>query len=389
MNTFKGTVYTVNNFTTNNLTMAVSEDGGYCVDTTFTTNTVSAGKTRNYICYMGGNCKDTTPGTNGCPASPTAAQLAKYNTVGPGGWYGNIGFAGLGVSGGTQEKVCFDVTDFSARGYSTVRTSSGVVTSEGINKSYACHNFLIVDQSGSHSNCATVAADFGLSISPTSIPPTIVAQKITRSLTGTSTAAPNVVEAEDTSACNTTSTHDLTVTVTGATLTAGTLSFSSSGSGSCPVSTAYTSYICKVPDSVAGTLSFSGTTSTGNCSSSVIPFTYAAGTTDRSTTLAVTCIAATTVTVSGTKTADSGHTSDITAISLGGIACTGSYSCTIPTGTQSLSVTFNSPGSIASTNAVCIDSTKYTSSPATDSVSVSASTTLPTIKAIKGNGSCP
>ncbi|MDP3876747.1 MAG: prepilin-type N-terminal cleavage/methylation domain-containing protein [Methylobacter sp.] len=326
MNTFKGTVYTVNNFTTNNLTMAVSEDGGYCVDTTFTTNTVSAGKTRNYICYMGGNCKDTTPGTNGCPASPTAAQLAKYNTVGPGGWYGNIGFAGLGVSGGTQEKVCFDVTDFSARGYSTVRTSSGVVTSEGINKSYACHNFLIVDQSGSHSNCATVAADFGLSISPTSIPPTIVAQKITRSLTGTSTAAPNVVEAEDTSACNAVPTHVVTVTVTGATLTAGTLSVTpATGTGSCTVvgSSPYIDYTCTVPDNYDGTLTFGGTTSTGTCSGAG---SYIAATSAQTASITATCTATRTVTVTTAQTG-TGTVSGIT-ISGTGATCTG-LSCTV------------------------------------------------------------
>jgi len=352
MNTFKGTVYTVNNFTTNNLTMAVSEDGGYCVDTTFSTNTVSAGKTRNYICYMGGNCKDTTPGVNGCPASPTAAQLAKYNTVGPGGWYGNIGLSGLGVSGGTQEKVCFDVTGFAARSYSTVRTSSGVVTSEGINKSYSCHNFLIVDQSGSHSNCTTVAASFGLSISPTSTPPTIVAQKITRSLTGTSTAAPNVVAAEDTSACNAT-THAVTVTVTpSSTLAAaGTLSVTpTTGTGSCTAgSSPYTAYTCTVPDNVAGTLTFGGTTSTGTCTGSG---SYTAATSAQTVAITAACTATRTVTVTTAQTG-TGTVSGIT-ISGTGATCTG-LSCTVAStwsGTLTATGTCNgTPSSVSGTSA--------------------------------------
>lgn len=290
INTFKGTAYTVNAFSTNTLIVSVSENAGYC---TFTSDVTahSTGEKRDYICYTGGNCTNSA-GLNGCPASPTAAQLAAYAKVGPGGWYGNIGPLRIDVAGGDQEKVCFipHVTGFAARGYSTVRTSSGVVTSEGINQSFACHDFLVVDQTGATSDCATVIASFGISPEP---------QKITRTLTGTSAAAPNTVLAEDTSYC--------------------------------------------------------------------------------------------VISVTGTKTAAGGHTTDITSITLGGVVCTGSYDCVISTdGTKDLVVTFTNPGTAANQNAVCIGSTKYTASTATQSVvNVTSATTLPTIKAISGTGSCP
>ncbi|MDD5578389.1 MAG: hypothetical protein PHY16_03790 [Methylobacter sp.] len=199
INTFKGTVYTVNDFTT--LNMVVSENGGYCVYTS-SEITITGGKKRDYICYTGGNCKNSA-GSNGCPASPTAQQQAAQNSVGPGGWYGNIGFAGLGISGRTQEKVCFpNVTGFAAREYLTHRTTNGVVTSaEGINQSFACHDFLIVDQTGANSDCGTVSTSFVMAAEP---------QKITRLLTGNSTDAPNTVLAEDTTYCPAT-TYSITV----------------------------------------------------------------------------------------------------------------------------------------------------------------------------------
>ncbi len=291
INTFKGTAYTVNSFATNTLIVSVSENAGYCAFTTAVA-AHSTGEKRDYICYTGGNCKDTTAGTNGCPASPTAAQIASYNTVGPGGWYGNIGPLKLDVVGGDQEKVCFipHVTGFAARGYSTVRTNGSVITSEGINRSFACHDFLVVDQTGATSDCATVISSFGISPEP---------QKITRALTGDSATAPNTVLAEDTDYC--------------------------------------------------------------------------------------------VISVTGTKTAAGGHTSDITSITLDGVVCTGSYSCVIPTnGTKNLVVTFTNPGTAANQNAVCIGSTKYTASTATQSVvNVTSATTLPTINAISGTGSCP
>ncbi len=461
INTFKGTAYTVNSFATNTLIVSVSENAGYCV---FTSAVAAhgAGEKRDYICYTGGNCKDSTAGSNGCPASPTAAQLAAYNKVGPGGWYGNIGPLKLDVAGGDQEKVCFipHVTGFAARGYSTVRTNGSVITSEGINRSFACHDFLVVDQTGATSDCATVIASFGMSPEP---------QKITRTLTGTSAAAPNTVLNEDTSYCAVT-THAVTVTLTvtgGYTLTSGTLSVSpASGSGSCTGSG--TSYSCTVPDSVAGSLNFTGLAGANSCTGTG---SYVASSSAQSAALTIACTVSRDITVtvtpdgtgtvtgttvtgtgatcvgltctvadtwsgtlaatgtcSGTPASVSGtsatiasgaatagitlatctasnptvtgtlsagtarSTSDIGAISLGGVGCTkpSGYSCTVPAGLQTLSVTFTNGGTGASDNAMCIGSTKHTVSPATQSVTVvSEATALPAITVIKGSVACP
>ncbi|MGR9012104.1 MAG: hypothetical protein ACU83U_00520 [Gammaproteobacteria bacterium] len=345
INTFKGTVYTANDFT--NLIVAVSETSGICVYTSSATSFgsgSSSGQRRNYICYTGGNCLNSA-GVNGCPAAPTATELAAQNSVGPGGWYGNIGFLGLGVSGGTQEKVCFvpDISGFSARGYSAVRTSAGVVSSEGINRSFACHDFLVVNQNGTKSDCATVISAFGMSPEP---------QKITRVLTGDSTAAPNTVLAEDTSACSITPSHSVAVTLTvtgGYTLTSGVLSVTPSvGSGSCTTgSSPYTSYTCTVPNAVSGSLSFGGSTSTGSCTGMG---TYTADSSNQSAALSISCTATRNITVT-TAQIGTGIVSGIT-VSGTGATCTG-LSCTVAdswTGTLTATGTCNgSPASVSGT----------------------------------------
>lgn len=102
------------------------------------------------------------------------------------------------------------------------------------------------------------------------------------------------------------------------------------------------------------------------------------------------CTVTATTTVTGSLTAGSGsQTSDVTSIALGGVTCTSTYSCTVAGGSQTLSVSFSNPGTTPSKNAVCIGSTKSTASPATTNVTIAFGTTLPTIKAIKGDGSCP
>jgi type IV pilus modification protein PilV len=335
INSISGSVYTANDFT--NLVVAVSETAGRCVYTNAMTSFgtgASAGQKRDYICYTGGNCLHSA-GLYGCPASPTAAQLVAQNYVGPGGWYGNVGFLGLGTSGGTQEKVCFhpDVSGFSAREYSTVRTSSGVVSSEGINRSFSCHDFLVVNQNGTKSDCATVITAFGMSPEP---------QKITRALTGDSTTAPNTVLAQDTSYCAVT-THAVTVTATvtgGYTLTSGTLSVTpASGSGSCTAgSSPYTAYTCTVPDNQDGNLVFAGSTSTGTCTGSG---SYVSSASAQTAALTITCIATRNIAVT-TAQVGTGTVSGIT-ISGTGATCTG-LSCTVAdtwTGTLTATGTCN------------------------------------------------
>lgn len=83
---------------------------------------------------------------------------------------------------------------------------------------------------------------------------------------------------------------------------------------------------------------------------------------------------------------------DITSIKLvqgsNQITCTttsNTYSCAAAPGSYTLVVVFPNPGSNNSQNAVCINGTKYTTSPLSLSISVG---TLPAIKVIKGGDSC-
>lgn len=145
----------------NLFTFNASESGAYCVFNP-TPNSTEA----PYVCYVGGNCingpdgvhlprvdADTPPqlATTGqhtavteCP-KPAVAQIK----VGPGGWRGNVGLLGIASNG---NNVCFaeelagpSSTINTARAYYTRRTNGNIVSNEGINKPYDCHNFLIIN----------------------------------------------------------------------------------------------------------------------------------------------------------------------------------------------------------------------------------------------------
>jgi Tfp pilus assembly protein PilV len=183
-----GTIHTVN--TLNAIRPAVSQFGTCAFNPT--SNQTSAG----YGCYVCGNCEDSAA-TNGCPAAP-----APGNSIGPGGWRGKVGLTGLVDSGGGREKVCQsehinhpDSEPSTAREYTTLRTDNGTITSEGINTPYACQNFLIVNQTGNQSNCATAYA----TIQALDANFIIANKKITRTLTGT---VDNTVLATNTDACS-------------------------------------------------------------------------------------------------------------------------------------------------------------------------------------------
>jgi hypothetical protein len=101
-----------------------------------------------------------------------------------------------------REKVCqsehindTDSEPSTAREYTTLRNNNGTITSEGINTPYACQNFLIVNQTGNQSNCATEYDEI-----KTNDPNFIIAhKKITRTLTST---VDNTVLATNIAACS-------------------------------------------------------------------------------------------------------------------------------------------------------------------------------------------
>ena len=178
----KGTVYTATANKLDDIDVAVSRFG-YCAFNSGTQQ-ISA----PYSCFVCGNDNIENPD----------------NPVGPGGWRGKVGLTGLVDSGGGREKVCQSehINDINsepstAREYTTLRDDNGTITSEGINTPYACQNFLIIDQTGNQSNCATEYANTqALYPNETII---IANKKITRTLTG---IEENTVLATNTDACS-------------------------------------------------------------------------------------------------------------------------------------------------------------------------------------------
>ena len=108
----------------------------------------------DYICYFGGSCAN---GGTGCPSGTHA-----YAAVN-GGWYGKVGLI-EDTADFHNKKVCFaeDIAsnvaltaNSTARLYATQRLNSSnvVVGYEGINQSFDCQDFLIVDATGNSNDC--------------------------------------------------------------------------------------------------------------------------------------------------------------------------------------------------------------------------------------------
>lgn len=154
-----------------------------------------------YECVFAGNCNATGDGVNGCFADSDVSD-AQINDkkVGPGGEYGELGLIGVKDSQSSREQVCFleDTTDpltsvllaasgsevvnenylfaVTKRSYMTRRIkrkgSGNEQKTEGINRSYTNHNFLIVNRgsgSSANSQCWSKAVANKLVLAPRQI----------------------------------------------------------------------------------------------------------------------------------------------------------------------------------------------------------------------------
>lgn len=163
-------------------------------------------KQKPYECVFAGNCDATDSDVNGCyPENQVSDEQIATRKVGPGGEYGDVGLLGLDDSGGDQEQVCFleDTVDpatspilntsgnevlnenymygVTKRSYVTrkiQRNDAGDANdvneqkSQGINRSYTNHNFLIINRGSggtAKSKCNTTANDRGLVLAPRDI----------------------------------------------------------------------------------------------------------------------------------------------------------------------------------------------------------------------------
>lgn len=170
--------------------------------------------TADYICYFGGSC---TKGGAGCLSGDHT-----YSAVN-GGWYGKVGLIETADDNFHNKKVCFaeDIAGTgmntlvsTAREYVTRRldASNNAVASEGINQSFACQNFLIVDKKGSSYPCDSFS-NYTYTVSNSPIKKLAVpSSSIKRVLTQ---LQQNVVLAEDTSSCGDTSEYIITGSITG------------------------------------------------------------------------------------------------------------------------------------------------------------------------------
>ncbi|MDT8406828.1 MAG: hypothetical protein RQ715_06230 [Methylococcales bacterium] len=172
-------------------TFNASESGAFCVFKPEPDSTSAP-----YVCYVGGNCADGPDGIHNLDGDiATAGQdtwftecpkpaIAKQS-VGPGGWRGNVGLLGVASNG---DNTCFaeelagaPATLNTARNYFTRRQNGSIIRNEGVNKPYDCHNFLIINGKNTKTQVANECQKQAQSISNLKL----ASKFIQRSLSGT------------------------------------------------------------------------------------------------------------------------------------------------------------------------------------------------------------
>ena len=229
-----------------------------------------------YVCYVAGNCTGYTGTTSTtdvttCPGSIAAAKVS------PGGWRGKLGLLGVATN---NRNVCFGeevagapATVDTARNYYT--RNAGL--NEGINKPYNCHDFLIINGQNTMAQMHDVCEEKADTISGLNL----ASKTIQRNITGA-----NIYDSViDTTYCPGTASHTVTVAITGATPTSGSIAVtpsSGAATGSCTGSGA--AYTCSVPNNIDGTLTFTGLVNLNGYSGTA---SYSAGTATQAVTLAI------------------------------------------------------------------------------------------------------
>jgi len=217
MHTIKGTVY-VEGEESNVYPVAFS-DLGYCIFPV-------EGTTSDYICYFGGDC------SQGGDSGQCSGSYADIN----GGWYGKIGLHETSSDNFQNKKVCFgedvygtgsETVTTTARSYSTVRVdgANNAIDSEGINASFSCHNFLVVNKSGNSYPCASIADAYSINIASSSIERVLGYQSGVEEL--------NIALVERGTLCGTLASYTVTGNITGDSAEDVIILF---GKNSCPIS---------------------------------------------------------------------------------------------------------------------------------------------------------
>jgi Tfp pilus assembly protein PilV len=244
MLSIKGAVYSGSVSSGNNPTATLSSETNYPIafsDLAYCVFPVP-GTASGYICYFGGDCKN---GGAGCP-NDYASQT--YEAV-QGGWYGKVGVTETSTHNLQNKKVCFSediaagdslpTAMTTARIYVTRRldANNNIVGSEGINQSFECHNFLIVNKRGSAYPCSSFE-DYIISGSSSKL--AIPSSVVQRTLAAGST---NVVQSPDNSHCGLTSKYVVQGFITGTQKENVEVSINGQG---CLITNDYNSYICYI-----------------------------------------------------------------------------------------------------------------------------------------------
>ena len=199
----------------------------------------------DYICYFGGDCSADKNGS-GCSTSTTVPTDAAVF----GGWYGKVGLLETDDYSFHNKKVCFaeDIASdvaltatTTARLYSTQRLNAdNVVTRlEGINQSFACQDFLVVNATGNSNDCHYFQDFSGVSVPSSSVQRSLGVDE------ESDVPLPNVSLAENVSSCGATVTYTIVGGIAG--VQANLVSVSVNGN-SCTITTesgAY-SYSCTI-----------------------------------------------------------------------------------------------------------------------------------------------
>jgi Tfp pilus assembly protein PilV len=140
---------------------------------------------RPYACYTGGNCKVSPNGDNAIVNTCPDPSVAGGN-VGPGGFSGNVGLINVDDDGTGKESVCFleelnngpiatpqvaIIAPQTARKYKTNNNGA----EEGINRSYSCQDFYIVDR---QPNFSKLSAQCAIKAGQLNLPPKEVIRNI-------------------------------------------------------------------------------------------------------------------------------------------------------------------------------------------------------------------
>jgi len=244
----------------NIFTFDVSESGTYCLFYPEPSDTASQA---DYTCYVGGNCTsyDYTGDDANFKKCPNT-QPTISSDVGQGGWRGKVGFSNVADNQITAEgyNVCFSeeldgtaTTRDTARNYFTRNTNGTDDTTsddrnEGLNESYSCQNFLIIEKKTSDKSLLKECVDQAKTITGLVLP----SREIMRSV---STATSNYhVESINLKSCEAIPSYEISGTLVN--FTSETV-YISVGTGEIECNTTSETYTCSLVTSQSSAIIYS------------------------------------------------------------------------------------------------------------------------------------